>query len=146
MSGLREQKEDLTNIKSHTEEGQMQARRYHDTTINELAAIRSNTDSTQAGLMSLRGYGEQVRQFIGTFPGEVRTLLGRIIRSNFDIYNVLLALQQHIAATPSTMLESNITMSDALNRVHQLQYKPFCDWEVSVKSVVPSPELPALTV
>jgi len=98
---------------------------------HDLATVKSTTETTQSAVASLRSIGQQVASFIGAFHGEIRDLLGRIVRGNFETYNVLLAIQRDIAATPTDILESNIIITDALDRVYRLQFEPFCNWDVS---------------
>jgi hypothetical protein len=82
--------------------------------------------------MSLRSIAEQLAHLLGSFRYEVEDLLRRVVRGNFETYRALLAVQRDIAAIPTPVLESPITISDALGRVHRLPSEHFCNWEVSV--------------
>lgn len=67
--------------------------------------------------MSLRSIGDQIAHFVGSFRGEFRDKLRRVVRANFEMYNFLLAMLHDIGCSDAHM-ESPITITDALNRVH----------------------------
>jgi hypothetical protein len=110
----------------------------------DLSSIKSITESTQSSVMSLRSVGEQIARFIGSFPGDFRDLLRSAVQGNFDTYSALLSMQRDIAAIPTPLLESPITITDALDRVHRLPSEHFCNWEVSL--LISGPRCWALTM
>lgn len=102
-----------------------------DTTGREkLDALSAKADTTQASIMSLRSLGEQVMDYIGQFPKEIRDFLRTILQSNWQIYRVLLQVQQHISQNPTGLLDSNIKFEDALGEYKELPYEYFRHWEV----------------
>lgn len=98
--------------------------------MTRLDSISSTTSSIHSSVMSLRNLGEQVTRFIGTFPAEIRDLLQRILRTNLQIYYMLLQSQNMIPASPSRLVQSTIKFEDALGRVRELPYEWFRHWEV----------------
>ena len=95
-----------------------------------LDAISSTTDATQASVLGLRSLGDQIMQYISTFPRDIRDLLRKILRSNWQIYQVLLLLEAKIAPNPTMLLGSNIRFEDALGVYTELPYEFFRHWEV----------------
>lgn len=114
------------------EKSLMQTSQQYDGIRDDLSSLRSTTESTQSSVMSLRSIGEQLARFIGSFHVELQDLLRRVVQGNLESYSILLALQRDIAAIPTPVLESAITITDALDRVHRLPSEHFCDWEVRV--------------
>jgi chromosome segregation ATPase len=97
---------------------------------SQLNSISSATSSIQTSVVSLRNLGGRFVQFINTFPAEIRELLQRILRTNLQIYYMLLFSQTDIGRSPSLLLQSNIRFEDALGRVRELPYEWFRHWEV----------------
>ncbi|KAF8248008.1 hypothetical protein K440DRAFT_549882 [Wilcoxina mikolae CBS 423.85] len=95
---------------------------------SQLEAISSSTQSIRSSIVSLRGVGEQLKQFLSSFPVEVRDMLRAILQTNFQIYNLLHA--QTVAQSPTLLLQDNIRFEDALGVVRELPYEWFRDWEV----------------
>jgi hypothetical protein len=110
----------------------MQTSQQYEGIRDDLSSLRSTTESTQSSVMSLRSIGEQLARFIGSFRVELRDLLRRVVQGNLETYSILFAMQRDIAAIPTPVLESAITITDALDRVHRLPSEHFCDWEVRV--------------
>jgi hypothetical protein len=104
------------------------------TTVTNVAknlnTISRAMTSAQITLISLRDTGLQVRQFLRTFPTELRGLLQSILRTNMHMYFMLLNIQSHVSTSPSLSLQSNIKFEDALGVVRELPYEWFRHWEV----------------
>lgn len=96
----------------------------------KLDALSAKADTTQASITSLRSLGEQVVGYIGQFPRDIRQTLRAILQSNWQIYRVLLQVQQHISHSPTGLLDSNIKFEDALGEYKELPYEYFRHWEV----------------
>lgn len=95
-----------------------------------LDSISSATSSIQSSVMSLRDLSEQVTRFLSTFPTDIRGLLQKILRTNLQIYWLLLRSQTNVSASPSLLSQSNIQFEDALGRVKELPFEWFRHWEV----------------
>ena len=95
-----------------------------------LDAISSTTDATQASVLSLRSLGDQIMQYIGAFPRDLRDLLRTIMRSNWQMYQLLLQIQTNTSPNPTVLLESNIKFEDAMGDYLELPYQFFRHWEV----------------
>ena len=96
----------------------------------KIEALSSEIEETKAAVMSFRGVGQQILSFVSAFPLEMRDLLQNILRSNWQIYHVLLNLQQSLAQSPTQSLDSNIHFEDAMGELIQLPYAYFRHWEV----------------
>ncbi|KAI9864391.1 MAG: hypothetical protein M1813_003311 [Trichoglossum hirsutum] len=96
---------------------------------SQLNSISSTTSSIQTSIVSLRNLGGQFIQFINTFLAEMRELLQRVLRTNLQIYYMLLFSQSGMGRSPSLLLQSNIRFEDALGRVRELPYEWFRHWE-----------------
>lgn len=97
---------------------------------SRLDRISSATSSIQTSVMSLCDLGEQVTRFISTFPSEIRGLLQKILRTNLQIYWLLLQSHSTVSASPSLLSQSNIQFEDALGRVKGLPFEWFRHWKV----------------
>jgi hypothetical protein len=95
-----------------------------------LEAISSSLKSMQTSLLNLRSLGERMLQSITTLPSDIRDLLRKILRSNMQIYYLLLQNQNTLSPTPTMLLQSNIRFEDALGVVRELPYQWFRHWEV----------------
>ena len=95
-----------------------------------LDAISSTIDATQASVLSLRCLGNLIIRHITKFPRDIRDLLRKILRSNWQIYQVLLLLETNITPNPTMLLGSNIKFEDALGVYTELPYEFFRHWEV----------------
>ena len=93
-------------------------------------AVFAKADATQASITRLRSLGEQVMGYVGQFPKEIREFLRTILQSNWQIYRVLLQVQQNISHSPTGLLDSNIKFEDALGEYKELPYEYFRHWEV----------------
>ena len=96
--------------------------------------IGAKVEHTQFSVISLRKTGEQILRCIGTFPREMRGLLQNILHANWQMYQVLLKIQQSTARSPTGLLESNIRFEDALGDYRELPYEYFRHWEVNMKA------------
>ena len=95
-----------------------------------LEALSLEIHGTGAAVMSLRDIGKEVRNFLGTFPSEMRNLLRKILQSNSQIYQLLLNVQKTPGQSPTGLLDSNIKFEDAMGELYELPYEYFRYWEV----------------
>ena len=95
-----------------------------------LDAISSDINATQASVTSLRTLAEQITGYIRTFPQSVRDSLQAPMQSNWQIYQVLLQIQQAISRAPTSSHASSIRFTNALGEYRELPYEYFCHWEV----------------
>ena len=116
----------LGNIENETSK----ARESQDRRFDEFG---TKMEETKSSVMSLRGTGEQILRCLGTFPREMRELLQSIVRANWQMYQVLLSIQQNASRSPTGLLESNIRFEDAFGDRRELPYEYFRHWEVRVK-------------
>ena len=100
------------------------------TSDKKFEALSSDVQETKATIMSLRGVGQQIMSFVSAFPLEMRDLLQKILQSNWQIYNVLLSIQQSPKPSPTQSLDSNIQFEDAMGELIPLPYVYFRHWEV----------------
>ena len=98
-----------------------------ETSSRRFDEIGARIVDTQTSVMSLR---EQILRCLGTFPREKRELLQSIVRANWQMYQVLLKIQQSTTRSPTGLLESNIRFKDALGDYRELPYEYFRHWEV----------------
>jgi hypothetical protein len=97
---------------------------------SKLSCISSKLDTTYNSVVSIRGLCEQLRDYFGTFPQEIQGHLQRIMNSNWQIYQILLQIQQSLRRGPTSLLETNIRFEDALGEYRELPYEYFRHWEV----------------
>ena len=97
---------------------------------NKLEALSSDVETTKAAVMSFRGIGQQIIVFISTFPLEMHDIIQKILRSNWQIYHILLSIQQSPTQSPTQLLDSNIQLEDAMGELLSLPYVYFRHWEV----------------
>ena len=93
-------------------------------------SISSDTNATQASVTSLRTVAEQISAYIRTIPQNVREAWQAPTQSNWQIYQVLLQIQQTISRAPTSLQPSNIRFTNALGEYRELPYEYFCHWEV----------------
>lgn len=82
--------------------------------------IDTKVEHTQISVMSLRSTGEFCLRRLGTFPREMRELLENILRANWQMYQILLKIQQSTVRPPTGLLESNVRFEDALGGYREL--------------------------
>lgn len=102
-----------------------------------LGAARSSIDTVSKDLSnvltSLKGLREtawQAKRFLCIFPAEIRALIQSIVRSNTQMYMLLLKIHNSITTSPSDQGSSKIKLEDALGVVRELPYEWFRHWEV----------------
>ena len=96
----------------------------------KLDAISSDTNATQASVTNLRTLAEQIADYVRTFPQNVRDALQAPMQSNWQMYQVLLQIQQAISRAPTSLHASNIRFTNALGEYRELPYEYFYHWEV----------------
>lgn len=99
-------------------------------TQSSLEDVSTTLSSAQTTLMSLRDIGFQIKQFLCTFPAELRGLLQNILRTNMQMYFMLLNIHSSVGASPSNQGSSKFKLEDALGVVRELPYEWFRHWEV----------------
>ncbi|KAL3421762.1 hypothetical protein PVAG01_05918 [Phlyctema vagabunda] len=97
--------------------------------LGGLERLSTSARSVETTVLNLRDTGQQILQFIGDFPREIRDLLQKIIRTNLQLYYLILRSQNNIAKVPTMLLESNILFEDALGRTQTLPYEWFRHWD-----------------
>lgn len=132
LNNLQESTKSTNAMHATVKRGLADTSQQYDGIRDNLSSLKSTTESTQSSVMSLRSIGEQLARFIGSFRVELRDLLRRVVQGNLETYSILLVMQRDIAAIPTPVLESAITITDALDRVHRLPSDHFCNWEVCV--------------
>ena len=118
---------DITGQVIHIKESVEQARLASD---DGIAALSSEIAVTKASVMSMKGIGYQIISFLSSFPLEMRDFLQKILQSNWQMYQMLLDMQQRPAQSPTGLLESNIKFEDAMGELKELPYEYFRHWEV----------------
>ncbi|KAL8651894.1 MAG: hypothetical protein Q9210_003006 [Variospora velana] len=111
-------------------------------TDKRLDHIEEATDQSKLAVFSLRTLSSQIATFISSFPREARVYMRRTLQDNFNMYQVLLQIQNCIAARPASSLDSDIRFEDALGRTRNLPYEHFRDWEKNTNNdriPVPTP-------
>ena len=100
--------------------------------------IGAKFEDTRTSVMSLRTTWEQILGCLGTFPRarEMRELLQKILRANWQMYQILLKIQQSTARSPTGLLESNIRFEDALGDYREMPYEYFRHWEVRITAFI----------
>ena len=93
-------------------------------------AITSRIDTLQDSVLNLRTLGSQMLKHVCTFPQSLQSQLRAILYSNWQMYQVLLRLQQQVPQNPTNLMESNIKFEDALGDFKELPYEYFRHWEV----------------
>lgn len=121
------------NVRLDSMENKMtQAKEAFDHRFDEIDA---KVESTQTSIVNLRSTGEEILRCLGTFPREMRELIQCILHANWQMYQVLLKIQQSTARSPTGLLESNIRFEDALGDYRELPYEYFCHWEVRTTAI-----------
>ena len=95
-----------------------------------LDAISSDTNATQASFTSLRTLAEQTAGYLRAVPQKFRDALQAPMQHNWQMYQVLLQIQQATSRTPTSLNASNIRFTNALGEYRELPYEYFCHWEV----------------
>lgn len=100
----------------------------------DLTSVSTVVVSAQSTLRSLRNIGFQAKRFFHKFPTELRGLLENILRTNMQMYSMLLNIQNSVAISPSDQGFSEFKLEDALGVVRELPYEWFRYWEVCLYS------------
>ena len=104
-----------------------------DDSKGRLDKINDGVAKTHTAIVSLRTTGDQILRYVKSFPNELRDLLQKIMRGNWQIYQMLLQIQRNTPRSPSSMLESHIKFEDALGDCRLLPYEYFRHWEVGIR-------------
>lgn len=111
------------------ENNMTQAREISSRGFDEIVA---EVKGAQTSVLSLRSTGEQILRCLRTFPREMRELLQKVLFCNWQMYQILLKIQQSTVRSPTGLLESNIRFEDALGEYRELPYEYFRHWEVRI--------------
>ena len=130
MSKIVEQRVALDQVHSKVERIQDRMEGIEATSHAKLDAILSKSDATQSSVMSLRDLMQQALAFFCTFSRDIRDLLYNIMQSDWRTYQAVLQIQERLARSPSSLLDSNIQFTNALGEYRELPYEYFCHWEV----------------
>jgi hypothetical protein len=98
--------------------------------MRSISAVAIRVGSLSASMSTLYGLGTQILSILRVFPAELRTVLQNVIRTNVQMYAILLEVQRKISLSPTLALESNIRIEDALGQVRSLPFEWFRHWEV----------------
>jgi hypothetical protein len=99
-------------------------------TKRNISALTMGVASISTSVTTLCNLGTQILSILRSFPAELRTLLETVLRTNTQMYAVLLEVHRKIGAHPTLMLDSNIRIEDALGEVRSLPFEWFRHWEV----------------
>ena len=103
-----------------------------DVTDTKTKAIADKIEATNTSVVSLRTLGNQIMDFLKTFPREIRDVLQKIMQADWRTYQAVLRIQEHLARSPSSLNESNLQFTNALGEFSLLPYEHFCHWEVRI--------------
>ncbi|KAF2110430.1 hypothetical protein BDV96DRAFT_583994 [Lophiotrema nucula] len=98
-------------------------------TKRSISALTTGVASISTSLTGLCGLGTQALAILRAFPAELQTLLQTVLRTNMQMYAVLLEVHRKIGAPPTLALESNIRIEDALGEIRSLPFEWFRHWE-----------------
>jgi len=147
--GMSRLREDIKRMDASTTAVQEQHRQETADSSNQLAQqlsqINNNTASTNQSIYSLTSgfasistsltrlcdLGTQALAILRSFPAELRMLIQTIVRTNIQMYAILLEVHRRIATSPTLALESNIRVEDALGEIRSLPFEWFRHWEVT---------------
>ena len=87
-------------------------------------------------IVRIRHLGEQIVDYLNTFPRKIQGYLRAILQSNLQMYQLMLQIQQNISSRPTHLLESDIRFEDALGETKQLPYEYFRHWEVGSYALI----------
>jgi len=105
-----------------------------------MSTLSVQMESTQNSLLSLRNTGSHILAFLRKFPADIRALMQSIVRSNLQMYYILLKIDGKVSASPSLLNQSNIRFEDALGVVRELPHEWFKHWEVSSRRYCSAPD------
>lgn len=103
----------------------------NDTTHNKIDRLSTKVEQVQTSVSSARSVAKQVFDFLVSFSREAQEIMRAIIQSNWQIYRVLLEVQDRVAQTPTGLLNSNIKFENALGEYWEFPYEVFRHWEVT---------------
>lgn len=99
-----------------------------------MSSVSLGMSSTQESILSLQDTGSRILAFLRNFPVDIRKLLQTVIRTNMQMYYILLKIDGKVSASPSLLNQTNIRFEDALGVVRELPHEWFKHWEVSSES------------
>ncbi|KAL8837526.1 MAG: hypothetical protein Q9170_002485 [Blastenia crenularia] len=94
-----------------------------------METLSDKVDATNSSVYSLRAVGDQIMNFVRTFPKEIRDRLQAITQADWRTYQAVLHIQEQIAQTPSSLHETNIQFTNVLGEHRSLPFEYFCHWE-----------------
>ncbi|KAL8784372.1 MAG: hypothetical protein Q9213_004024 [Squamulea squamosa] len=93
--------------------------------------LSSTLDQVQTSVSSARSLAQQLFDFFISFSWEPQKTMRAIVRSNWQMYRVLLEVQNSVSKTPTGRLDSNIKFENALGEYWEFPYEIFRHWEVA---------------
>ncbi|KAL8851133.1 MAG: hypothetical protein Q9221_003936 [Calogaya cf. arnoldii] len=100
-----------------------------DTTHDKIDRLSTKVEHVQTSVSSTRSVAKQVFDFLISFSREAQETMRAIIQSNWQIYRILLEVQDRVAQTPTGLLNSNIKFENALGEYWEFPYEVFRHWE-----------------
>ena len=131
LSKVAEHRAVVGNLKNQTSNLGHEIKKNAMDTQERLDALSSTVDGTKTAVMSMRDIVQHVGHFVSTFPFEMRDLLQKILQANWQLYHLLLNIQQNPGQSPTGLLESNIHFEDAMGGWTSLPFEHFRHGEVN---------------
>ncbi|KAL8639087.1 MAG: hypothetical protein Q9226_008918, partial [Calogaya cf. arnoldii] len=101
----------------------------NDATHDKIDRLSTKVEHVQTSVSSARSVAKQVFDFLISFSREAQETMRAIIQSNWQIYRVLLEVQDKVAQAPTGLLNSNIKFENALGEYWEFPYEVFRHWE-----------------
>jgi hypothetical protein len=121
----------LDDIQRTADNSNAQIHRNHAQVLDRVASIKSSSKANTAILADVRKTTDQVASAISDLSDENRDWFKSVMYTNLKNYDAILAMQRSISLSPTTITDSNIRFTDALDRHHELPYSYFQVWDVS---------------
>ena len=126
-------KSSLDDLQQKTEDNNAQNRKDYARILDGVALVQSSSKANRANLEDVRKTTNQVASAMSDLSEENRDWFRSVMYTNLKNYDAILAVQQSISSVPTTMTDSNIKFTDALDRHHELPYSYFQVWDVSIR-------------
>ena len=98
---------------------------------DKLDRLAANVTQIQRSVFSARSVAKRVFESLVSFSWEAQETMRAIIQSNWQMYRVLLEVQDKVAQPPTSRIDSNIKFENALGEYCEFPYDVFRHWEVS---------------
>ena len=109
---------------------------HHDTgrdqvqTQSKSDALAFRVEDVRVSISGFIDLAEQVINYVQSFSNGIQESLRFMMQSNWQIFQMLLKVQQSITQHPTALLQSNIKFEDVLGEYRELPYEYFRHWEV----------------